>query len=69
MKEPEIKTEQGRNCAVCGGVGILAPVPTAVTVPVMLASGENLEVPGVYPLCTRCRRTIAFAERHQDVGR
>lgn len=61
--------EHGTYCAVCGRVEKWepgAPVPTVVTVPVMGTDGVNLEVPGVYPLCTRCRRTVAFAERARN---
>jgi hypothetical protein len=49
-------------CAVCGRVGVLPPVPVAVTVPVTTREGVPLAVPGVYPLCAQCRRAVAFAE-------
>jgi hypothetical protein len=34
-----------------------------INIPVETAGGELLQVPGVYPLCLRCRRQVAHAER------
>jgi len=55
--------KDGKKCRLCGKESQIPPEPTAISIQVETVAGEGLKVPGVYPLCLRCRKQVAHAER------
>jgi len=52
-----------KTCRICKKTCQIPPEPTAINIPVETAGGNRFQVPGVYPLCLRCRQQVAHAER------
>ena len=62
-------SKKDSKCRLCGKECQISPEPTAIGIQVETVDGERLQVPGVYPLCLRCRQQVAHAEKGLDAGK